>query len=183
MARRVKNGSIHPMAYVFLALFLFSASVMAHIFFCRVTAKPGLQAKAYLFIAGLFLGIYAWGTSIIQQTGVLPVQSLWGWPFIFSAGFIYLLLIPIYLCFYVLTQLESPSKKILRAIADRGSMSHGDIVHIVQKEDFIDSRLNDLVTSGCVTLVQGRYQLSSSGQKIAGFLNMMQFVLGRGMGG
>lgn len=171
------------MVYVLLALFLFSASVMTHILYCRVTSKTGLHAKAHIFFAFLFLLVYILMVLIIGQTGALTTSSIWGLPFKITAGVIFVLLVPVYLCFYVLTQLTSPSKKIMLTIASFGGASYADILRSVQEEDFIHTRLSDLEKSGCVAHVQGCYRLSPSGRKIAGVLNMMQSVLGRGMGG
>ena len=171
------------MFYIVFAWGLFIASVIAHILFCRRTNKSGLQAKAYVFIGFVFLIIYTGGVLALQSLGMLDAHSLWGAPFKLTAGIIFVLLVPVYLCFYVLTQLTSPSKKILWAISQRKELSHSDIVACVQKEDFITTRLNDLCASGCVTQKDGRYALSSEGQKIAMVLDVMQRILGRPIGG
>ncbi len=171
------------MFYIICAILLFIFSVTAHIFFCRKTAAPGLHAKAFVFMAIIFLGIYVTIVLSLQCGGMLDPHSLWGIPFKITAGIIFILLVPIYLCFYVLTQLMSPSQKILMAISCREGLSYTDIVHSVQKEDFINTRLSDLEKSGCVRKVEGRYVLSLSGRTIAGILDMMQGILGRDMGG
>lgn len=167
-------GKADNMLYVVFALGLFIASVIVHIGFCRRTTKAGLQAKAYVVIGFVFLSIYAGGVLALPH---------WGLPFKITAGVIFLLLVPVYLCFYVLTQLTSPSKKILLAISQRGELAHSDIVACVQKEDFITTRLKDLCASGCVTETAGRYTLSPEGKKIAVVLDIMQRVLGRDIGG
>jgi hypothetical protein len=171
------------MFYIVFVILLFIFSVMVHIFFCRTTSKPGLHAKAFVFIAVIFLCIYGAGVALLQNLGILDPRSVWGLPFKITAGIIFVLLVPIYLCFYVLTQLTSPSKRILLSISQRGELSHNDILASVKKEDFITSRLNDLCTSKCVKEVDGRYSLTSEGRKIALVLNMMQNVLGRDVGG
>jgi len=176
-------GKADNMLYIVFALGLFMASVIVHIGFCRRTSKAGLQAKAYLVIGFVFLSIYAGGVLALQHAGMPNIHSFWGLPFKITAGIIFLLLVPVYLCFYVLTQLTSPSKKILLAISQRGELSHSDIVACVQKEDFITTRLKDLCASGCVTETIGRYTLSQEGKKIAVVLDVMQCVLGRDIGG
>lgn len=171
------------MFYIVFAILLFIASVIVHIFFCRQTSKPGLQAKAFIFTALAALGVYVLVVTMPYTGSLLDGQSLWGMPFKITAGIIFILLVPIYLCFYVLTQLTSPSKKILLTIAERGELSRKDIIASVHEEDFIMTRLSDLCASGCVSLVNGRYSVTPEGQKIAGILNMMQFILGRNVGG
>lgn len=171
------------MFYIVLALVLFAALVAAHIFFCRKANRPGLQAKAFGFMAIIFLGFYVTGVSVGPCSVMFDPQGLWGLPFKITAGIIFFLLVPVYLCFYVLTQLTSPSGKILLAISQRGELSRADILACVQSEDFITSRLNDLCTSGCVRQIEDRYILTAEGRKIAGILNLLQLVLGRDVGG
>lgn len=171
------------MFYVVLALLLFIVSVIVHIFFCRKKPKSGLHAKAFIFTAIISLGIYLTVVSAMPYSGILDAHSLWGLPFKITAGIIFLLLVPVYLCFYVLTQLTSPSQKILLTISQGGELSYNDILSCVKEEDFIASRLSDLRASGCVTQINGRYILTSEGQKVASVLNMMQSVLGRNVGG
>jgi len=171
------------MFYIFLIVLLFIASVLAHVCYCRQARKPGLQAKAFIFISFIALVVYIILVRTPLMTSGLDPSSWWGLPFRITAGIIFILLAPIYLCFYVLTQLTSPSKKILLAISQRGQLSYGDIVASVRKEDFIMTRLNDLCASGCVKQIDGRYVLTSEGQKIAATLSFMQLILGRNTGG
>ena len=172
------------MAYVLFSLFLFCASVAAHIFFCRRASKPGLQAKTYILIFIFFAGVYVLGVFLAGQAQLLDPHSLWGLPFQITAGLISVLLAPVYVSFYALTQLMSPSKKILLSVSRHGSLSHQDILAAIEEEDFINTRLNDLIASGCVSRTGGGgYVLTPSGRNIAVVLNVMQRFLGRGMGG
>jgi hypothetical protein len=171
------------MFYIVFALFLFMASVTVHVYFCRKKAKPGLQAKAFIFTAIIFLCIYALGVILLRHGGMMDPRSLWGTSFEITAGIIFILLVPVYLCFYVLTQLTSPSKRILSTIAQRGEASYKDILACVQKEDFITSRLNDLCASHCVKQVDSRLSLTKEGQKVAATLKLMQLIFGRNVGG
>ena len=171
------------MFYITFIILLFIASVTVHIFFCRKTIKPGLHAKSFILTAIIFLCIYVAGTVALQYSSFLDPHSLWGLPFKITAGMIFLLLVPIYLCFYVLTQLTSPSKKILLTVSQRAGSSYADILAAVQREEFVATRLNDLCVSGCVEHIDGRYILTPEGQKIAAILNFMQLVLGRNVGG
>ena len=171
------------MVYILFALFLFCLSVTAHIFFCRRNTRPGLYAKVYIIIALILIGVYAAGVYGLGKVSIPDGHSLWGLPFKITAGVIFILLVPIYLCFYTLTQLMSPSKKILLTIARRGELSYSEIVSCVEEEDFIGTRLSDLCACGCATFIDGRYRLTPQGQKIAMTLDIMQCVLGRDRGG
>jgi hypothetical protein len=171
------------MFYIVFVILLFIASVMVHISYCRQTTKTGLQAKTFIFIAMTSLGIYLAGVATPLMASHLDPHSLWGMPFKITAGIIFILFIPIYLCFYVLTQLTSPSKKILLTVAQSTGASYNEIVSAIDKENFIITRLHDLCASGCVRQINGCYILTSEGQKIEGLLNIMQSILGRKVGG
>jgi H+/gluconate symporter-like permease len=171
------------MFYIVLVLLLFMVTVAAHILYCRYTDKPGLHARIFVNMAILALGIYAALVFLLPTTGMIDAHSLWGMPFKVTAGAIFFLLVPFYLCFYVLTQLTSPSKKILLTISQRGELEYADVLACVKEEDFISSRLNDLCASRCVIQNNGRYIITSEGQKVAAILNAVQFFLGRNMGG
>ena len=171
------------MVYVLFSLILFCASVLMHVLFCRKINRPGLQAKAYIFISLFFIFVYALVVFVVGQKHIFDPHSFWGMPFTLTAGLVFVLLVPVYLSFYALTQLMSPSKKILLSIARHGSLSYAGILRCVQDEKFIDTRLSDLISSGCVKVVQSRYVLNESGRKIAMILQMMQYILGRDIGG
>ena len=183
MGRDFRMKGKTRMFYVLLALLLFVGSVTAHIFYCRHASQEGLHAKAYLCIAFVFFIIYALAILMSRQAGAFQERSLWGLPFKMTAGVVFILLVPSYLVFYILTQLMSPSKKILLAMARRGALSYADIVACVREEGFIEGRLKDLCASQCVRCDKGRYSLTSSGRKIAAVLNVLQGVFGRDMGG
>ena len=53
----------------------------------------------------------------------------------------YVIFIPVYLTFYVLTQLMSPSKKILLLLQKRSTLTFDDVVRGVEEEKFIDWEL------------------------------------------
>ena len=53
----------------------------------------------------------------------------------------------------------------------------------LEKENFIMTRLEELMQSGCIKKSQDGYVLTSAGRGIAGFLNVYQKLLGRPMGG
>jgi hypothetical protein len=171
------------MAYFLLAIFMFGISVMIHVLFCRMASKKVLQARAFMITALFFLMAYSLAASALDQAGALSASSIWGLPFKITAGCIFVIFIPIYLCFYVLTQLTSPSKKILLTVSNLGKVSYEQIVLSVKEENLIHTRLMDLQISGCVKEMGGRYQLTMAGKRIADILNMMQYLLGRDMGG
>ena len=60
-------GKADSMFYIVFAWGLFISSVIVHILFCRRTNRAGLQAKAYVFIGLIFLGIYAGGVLALKN--------------------------------------------------------------------------------------------------------------------
>ena len=171
------------MFYVAFILLLFAAAVGAHTLFCRFTSVPGLHTKTFGHIALACLAVYAAVAYWINQQALLDPQSLWGLPFVMTGGFIFILLAPCYLTFYVLTQLMSPSKKILLALQRAQSLDYEGVLASVREEDFIGTRLAELRVSGCIVKTADGYALSPSGRTIAMFLNCMQAMLGRKAGG
>ena len=136
------------MAYILLGLLLFIALVIVHIFFCRHTTKPGLLAKAFILLAILFFAIYAGLVLALQHSGALDPHSLWGEPFRITGGIIFLLLLPVYLCFYVLTQLTSPSKSILSTISKQGEASLAEILDSYKRRILLRHALVIYVPAG-----------------------------------
>jgi len=171
------------MAYFFLAMVFFVMNLMSHLMYCRQTKRKGLQAKAFVAMAILFLSTFFLASLAGLHSRMLDPQSWWGMPFIFTSAFIYILLVPVYLCFYVLTQLTSPSQKILSVISQQGELGFNEILAAIEKEDFIRTRLEDLLLSHCVIEQEGHYSLTAEGKKLANILDFMQMILGRKVGG
>jgi hypothetical protein len=162
------------MFYVILALGLFAASVVSHVALCRRLSKHALHAKAFIGLALLFLGIY-WAAAT-----VIPIRGL---PLQLTGACIFILLIPTYLIFYVLTKLVSPSQALLSAASCPEGASYDDLVSSIQREGFIASRLDDLCISGCTVKKDDTYLLTASGKTVARVLKALGAVLGREMGG
>lgn len=156
---------------------------MLHVLFCRQTRALGLHSKVFIFISVAFFGAYVLGSMVVLYWGWIDQNSAWGLPLIITSGIVYVLLIPTYLTFYVLTQLMSPSKKILLMLQQKNVLSFDDAIRGIQEENFIGTRMAELRQSGCVVLKDGRYVLSASGVSIATILNVMQVLLGRDAGG
>ncbi len=168
------------MLYIFLALLSFCACVGSHIHFCRSASKTVLHSKAFLGLVGCFLGIYAILCFLVPAPSP---ASVWGMPLKLTGGVLFVLCAPAYLTFYVLTQLMSPSKKILLVLRAQGGASYAQLVEAVRLEAFIDTRLNDLCASGCVIRQGDVCVLSPSGKSIAATLAFCQRLFGRNIGG
>lgn len=171
------------MFYCFFALGCFLLAVTLHVIYCRYSHVSGLHSKVFIMIAGFCLGVYVLGAFFIVDAGFMNQASIWGLPFVVSSGAMYVLFIPTYLTFYVLTQLMSPSKKILLMLQKKNVLSFEDVVQGIKDEDFIGTRMKELCQSGCVIRKDNHFVLSASGASIAMILNVMQVLLGREAGG
>src|ERR1041385_5697573 len=103
-------------------------------------------------------------------------------PMVWSSTVVYILLIPTYLVFYFSTQQTSPSKQIMMLLSQR-DMSLKDLSAHFQDEELITPRIQDLLTTECVTDKNGRYVLTFWGQQMARIYALYQAVLGRKKGG
>ena len=149
----------------------FVFSVFVHLFACRRSNDKSLKAKLFIMIAALHLAVFV-VTAVFMNM-----------PLIFAVSAIYVLLVPVYLVFYVSTELVSPSKIILWIAGSSGGAGYAGIFKALEKENMIMTRLEELEHSGCAVCVKGRYTLTGAGRGIARFLNYYQKILGRDVGG
>ncbi len=169
------------MLTVLTAIGFFLLSAIAHGWFCRRQKQGGLFVKVFCVIAAVNLGL-CWLVFMNYENGRHP--SFWDIPLVVSSTVIYVLLVPAYMVFYVSTQLNSPSKTVLLALHAHGEMSEEDLLKYFTDDLYILPRIKDLVLTGCIDIdSKGKYVLSSSGLRIAGFLNAYQIFLGRKAGG
>jgi hypothetical protein len=159
------------MLTVLIATVFLVASIAVHLMICRISPDKSLKAKLFIVIAAAALG------------GFLTLGLGLHLPLVSTAAVIYVLCVPVYLIFYVSTELVSPSKKILQVIESSGGCTYEIIVAQLKNEDFIISRLKELEQSGCAVREGGRYVLTASGWKIAKVLDGYQKILGRSIGG
>jgi hypothetical protein len=170
------------MIYLAAAITFFIISVIIHIRLCRSNVSNQLLAKAFCSIAMVNLVVCAIAFAVLEKS--FPYNGcLWFLPLMWTSLFMYVLLVPVYLVFYVSTELMSPTKKILLYIQTHGHASDEDLSKIFTDEDLIRPRLNDLVSTACVRNKDGLYSLLPAGQQISKALNCYQIILGRGMGG
>ncbi len=171
------------MIYIIFSFLMFCFSVFAHVLYCRVHSKQQLHTKVYCLIAMALMAMYVGLVLLVKHLNLFPADSLMGVPLLWTGLLIFFLLVPIYLRIYVLTQLTSPSKKILETIVAGKQVTYDDIYKAIAAEDFIGTRLRDLGASGCITDQGGVYTITTSGKAIVRILEFMQKSLGRGVGG
>ncbi len=171
------------MMYILLSLLMFCVSVSVHVLYCRRQSKQQLHTKAYCAIAVALMGVYLSVAFYVKRSLLFSDDSLLGVSLEWTGLAILIVLVPVYLCFYVLTQLTSPSKRIIEAIVKGTEITYDDIRKNIAAEDFIGTRLRDLKISGCITEITEVYTVTASGRLIARVLNIMQKFLGREAGG
>ncbi len=163
------------MFHLTVSLFFFFLSVVVHILICRGRKTAELQVKLFCAIALGFL-LLCW---VVFRAA----WNVWRFSLPISSTVIYLLLIPVYLSFYVNTKFNSPSKMVMVLLRANGTMDYEELLRHFTNEEFVVSRLDDLVKSGCVEEKDGRYRLMTQGRWTAKILEVYQKVLGREMGG
>jgi len=162
------------MNHLMIAFIFFVLSVIIHIGYCRKASLAGLQAKAFILTA-----LANGAIMIICFLFLTPSDR--GLPY--TAVFLYVLAIPVYLVFYVSTLLMSPSKNILRVVQDDRGATYEMILQALEQENFIFLRLGELQDSGCVRRSGEKFVLTPSGRNIVRILKIYQKVLGQGPGG
>ncbi len=159
-----------------LAVVIFLSVVFCHLVICRYRDREKLYVREFLMLALFGLAVSIAGSIYLPKAIVIGPRL------IITSVIFYILLIPTYLCFYVLTLLVSPSKKILSVLA-RGPLTKADIHGELEVEQFVQSRLADLLSSGLVTDHQGRLQLTAQGKAYCFIAQLFQSFIGRGQGG
>ncbi len=162
------------MNHLMIAFVFFVLSVIIHVGYCRKVSFVGLQAKTFILTA-LANGI----VMIICFLFLTP--SPMDLPY--TAVFLYVLAIPVYLIFYVSIFLMSPSKNILRIVQTAEGATYDMILGTLEQENFIPLRLGELQDSGCVGRSGEKFVLTPSGRNIVRVLKIYQKVLGQGPGG
>jgi hypothetical protein len=156
---------------VLISVLLFLIAVTIHLVICRISPDKRLKAKLFIIIALVNLVIFE------------ACAVLFHLPLILSASLIYIFLAPIYLIFYVSTELVSPSKKNLRIVEYSGQAEYKEIFKRLEQENLIITRLEELEESGCVTSQAGTYKLTKAGRSLEMLLGFYQKILGRTRGG
>jgi len=171
------------MFYLTVMLLFFILSVFIHIVICRNRKLKGLWVKLFCMIAAVNLFL-CWGIFLLLGRSIaLNAASIWGLPLSMTSTFIYILLVPTYTIFYVSTQLNSPSKKVLLLLKKNGAMTFQELLNHFTEEEFIIPRIMDLQKTGCIQCAQRNWRLTPPGLTIAKFLNFYQSILGRQAGG
>ena len=162
------------MVDLIVSLLLFFFSVVLHLGVCRREKRNVLLVKTFLGMSAVGLVIF-WGCRSVRPCAptALPV----------SATMLYVLLVLVYLSFYVNVKVVSPSKKIMTLIRAHKTMTDEELLTYFTDAEFVCSRLEDLVKSGCIYTEEERYRLSKSGARIGWMLEIYQKILGRPLGG
>ena len=167
------------MLYLIVSFVFFIFSILIHVLVCRLRKNSLLYAKLFGYIAIVNLLICIYVFQFIDQAALhFAPLSVWFIQLKSTLNFIYLLLIPAYLVIYVTTQLNSPSKIILKLLSKGEGLSFNNLQKQFSDEEWIVSRLNELVQTGCVVEIGGRYRLGASGKLIGGWLKFYQLLLG-----
>lgn len=165
---------------ILIGVLIFAGVVLAHLMVCRLRSKDCLHVRDFFIIAGI--GLVALVVILFAAVDAaffngMPLDRLPA-----TAIILYVLLMPIYLSFYVLTVLMSPSKKILMSLA-QGDLTRGQLLEALGREEFVQTRIKDLIASRMVRQADGRLILTAHGKPYFMFTRIFGMLLGRPQGG
>ncbi len=162
---------------ILIVVSVFFCVVCVHLGLCRLWGKRCLYVRELMMSVAIGLAVCA----LVLFGGFFPALST-APRLIMTSLTLYVLLIPIYLCFYVLTILMSPSKKIL-ILLEKGPLSRTELHDGVAVEAFVQTRLEDLLVSSMVENKNGRLMLTPQGRMYLNVVEAFGVLMGRAKGG
>lgn len=169
------------MADLLLSLSFLGAVVVTHLLWCRARGGHKLHFVAFgvISMAGLTgLCVILWASA--APDGALTVWTL---PLPATAIVLYIFLLPFYQVFYYSTMIDSPSRRIISLLRQRGPMHYDDLRQEITNDRFIMTRLNPLIKHGFVRFDGREYFLKPRALLTCRLLILYQKILGRGIGG
>ncbi len=164
---------------ILLAMGLFVVSVIIHLVWCRCFPSKDLHVLAYFLISmllamgGVFAYFWLGGETRLDTAGWLPM----------TASLLYILLLPTYAVFYFSTKVESPSKRIIVFLRDKGPSSFLQLNAMMKDEEIIQPRIHDLVATGFIAADAQGYRLLPKGKSMARVLRVYEQLCGQPRGG
>ena len=174
------------MIYILTSLSAFLISAVIHVLWARLQKLTKVKMISFVIVSLGVLLIYClvlWLRPHIFSCSENEAWTLRCLPLKFTSVVLYLLSIPIYVLFYHSTTIESPSRKILKAVARQGKSTYAELLQQTKKEDFIKTRLDELVHYKCAAFDGQRYRITPHGNKVAQILNVYQLIMRREKGG
>jgi len=170
------------MLYLIISALFFILSFLIHTLWCRYKKGVELHITSFVVISVMCLfGYFAAASFLIPQKVGGP--GIWLLPLEKTAAVLYFFLLPFYLVFYYSTMIDSPSRRTIALLKERGALSYEEISREITDEKFIMTRLNPLVTFGYVHFDGRYYRLSSRAVLSCRIINLYQKLLGRKIGG
>lgn len=164
----------------------FCLHIIMHVGWCRIKSEEKLQVKPILFIAFfclvsylVFLKKFSGSSIFIYET----TFNFWKVPLMITSSIVFLLLIPFYILFYICTEIESPSMKILLLVKQYGEIFYQDLRNNFTDQTLIIPRLQDLISSGYISFDGRYYRILPKGTTLVRILDIYQRRLGWRMGG
>ena len=166
-----------------ISCILFLLAVAVHWLWCRWRKSKELQIKMFVVISLVFLVglIFALGACV--KLFPSDQSGFWFLPLRKTAMAIYLLLMPFYLIFYYSGDIDSPSRRILVTVRQKGKISFEELAQEITDQKYILTRLDPLVQLGYVRLHGAVYRLCPRARLSCLVCRIYQKLLGRAVGG
>ena len=162
---------------ILIVIGVFFIAVCVHLALCRAWGKSCLYVRELMMLVTIGLAVCL----VILLGGFFPAIST-APRLIMTSLTLYVLLVPTYLCFYVLTILMSPSKKVL-ILLEKGPLSRAELHDGIAVEAFVQTRLEDLLVSGMVENKKGYLTLTPQGCMYLNVVEIFGVLMGRPKGG
>lgn len=170
------------MLYFLSSIILFGLSVVIHVIVCRARKIRKLTFKMFCLIALGVLAVYI-ALLVFGKNPEAEVYTLWTMPLGGASVFLYLLLIPFYFTFYHSIAVDSPTRVLLNFMKSRPSCTYEELVDLMAKSRFIESRLDALIEHRVVESDGKVYRLNPQGLVAGRMLDMYQRISNRPKGG
>lgn len=171
------------MIYVVLSFSFFMLGVILHLLWCRWKGGRELRVLSFLILAMVNLILYILTERVLLSFYLDGLPEVWNLQLEMASVVLYALFIPFYLVFYYSVNIDSPSRTVLLILEKNKGLTYQELKSQVTDEQFIVSRLKDLVDNRCVAFDGKEYRLLAHMTAIGRMLNLYQKITGRPAGG
>jgi len=170
------------MLYLFFSALFFSFTIFTHLFWCRFKKGEELHITSFVVISLIFLlGYFATARFLIA--GQDDLTGIWVLPLEMTAAVFYIFCIPFFLVFYYSTTIDSPSRRTIALLREKGTLTYEELSREITDDKFIMTRLNPLVEFGYAQFDGKYFRLSPRAIFSCRVIKVYQKLLGRPLGG
>jgi len=174
------------MVFIFLSIVSFLLSTLTFIFWHVRKKHNSMKRMVFVRISICWLIAYVALSTILYHYDYLGIESGYDrlcLPLIGSSVVLYLLLIPVFLQYYFMAYIESPSGRIMYLIGKSGRMSFEELEELIPENTLIMPRLSSMEENGYIEADKRRYYALLKGERVVQMMKLFQRVFGFEKGG